>query len=64
MIVGIRYLTSLADIIKGYELSILQILEKYKVCDSDIDKVLEKIELIEKCTINLVLERKRLENEK
>ena len=64
MIVGIRYLTSLADIIKGYELSILQILEKYKVCDRDIDKVLEKIELIEKDTINLVLERKRLENEK
>ena len=55
-----KYLNSLVSIIKGHELGIVQILEKWKVADSDIDKILDRIALIEKQTINLALEKKRL----
>lgn len=57
-----KYLKSLASIIIGHELGIVQILEKWKVADSDINKILDRIAMIEKDTINLTLEKRRLEN--
>lgn len=57
-----KYLKSLASIIIGHELGIVQILEKWKVSDRDIDKVIDRIAMIEEDTINLTLEKRRLEN--
>ena len=54
MYVGRKEIKLLVDEIKGDELMIRQILEKYHIGERDYDKILDKIEKIERNTIRLV----------
>lgn len=54
MYIGPREVKLLTDEIKGDELLIRQIIEKYNIGKRDYDTILDKIEKIERNTIRLV----------
>lgn len=51
MYIGSREVKLLTDEIKGDELAIIQIVEKYSIGKRDYDTILDKIEKIERNTI-------------
>lgn len=54
MYIGPREVKLLTDEIKGDELHIRQIIEKYNIGKRDYDTIIDKIEKIERATIKLV----------
>lgn len=58
MYIGPREVKLLTDEIKGDELHIRQIIEKYNIGKRDYDTIIDKIEKIERATIKLVNTKK------
>lgn len=54
MYIGSKEIKLLTDEIKGDELAIRQIVEKYSIGKRDYDTIIDKIEKIERNTIRLV----------